>query len=186
MAKVGYKRVSTQDQNLDRQLDGETLDKIFEDKISGKSTTRPALKDLMAYVREGDEVVVHSMDRLARNLKDLMGLVENLNSKGISIIFKKENLIFSNDQSNPMAKLQLQMMGAFAEFERSLILERQKEGIEIAKSKGKYTGRKHTLNQEQIDDLKKRCDGGENKSAVAKDFGISRETLYRYLRNNVS
>jgi DNA invertase Pin-like site-specific DNA recombinase len=183
MAKVGYKRVSTQDQSLDRQLHGEILDKTFEDKVSGRSTKRPALEDMLSYVREGDEVVVHSMDRLARNLKDLMGLVEDLNSKGISIIFKKENLSFSHDNSNPMAKLQLQMMGAFAEFERNLILERQREGIEVAKSKGVYKGRKNSLNDEQIKELKNRCSNGEKKSVVARDYKISRETIYRYLRS---
>lgn len=180
---IGYRRVSTLDQSTVRQLDGVPLDKVFEDKASGKDTHRPALMQLLDYVRDGDEVVVHSLDRLARNLMDLRGIVEGLLKKGVRVRFVKEGLTFTSDESDPMSMLILNVMGSFAEFERSLIRERQREGIAIAKTKGKYRGRKQALSPERIAELRARvAEGKESKVAIAESFGISRETLRKYLQ----
>lgn len=142
-ARVGYVRVSTLDQRTDRQLDGLQLDRIFEDKVSGKNMRdRPQLEEMLKYVREGDVVYVHSMDRLARNLEDLLGLVRRLTEKGVTLIFLKEKLSFDPLQTaSPMSRLILGVMGAVAEFERELIHERQREGIALAKARGAYKGR---------------------------------------------
>lgn len=178
---IGYIRVSTELQNTDRQLDGIKLDKIFTDKLSGKSIERPGLLEMLSYVRDGDTIIVHSMDRLARNFDDLRKIVKDLTSKQIKIKFIKESLEFSGDDS-PISKLLLSVMGAFAEFERALIKERQMEGISLAKKRGTYKGRKRSLNDQQIQELKYRVFLGERKINLSKEFGISRETLYQYLR----
>jgi len=179
--RIGYIRVSSAEQNTARQLDGLELDKVFTDKISGKDTTnRPQLLAMLQFVREGDHIIVHSLDRLARNLDDLRKLVKDLTSKGVRIEFKKENLIFSGEDS-PMANLLLSVMGAFAEFERSLIRERQAQGIFLAKQAGKYKGRKRTVTPEQVEVIRRRVESGEKKAQIARDMGISRETLYQYL-----
>ena len=179
--KIGYVRVSTFDQNPERQLENIEVDKTYTDKASGKDVNRPALQELIDYVRDGDTVVVHSMDRLARNLDDLRKLVCQLTGKQVKVQFVKENLIFSGDDS-AMSTLLLSIMGAFAEFERSLIRERQLEGIALAKKRGAYKGRKKSLSLEEVEILKSRIDSGEKKSCIARDFGISRETLYQYLK----
>ena len=179
--KIGYKRVSTVDQNTARQLDGVPLDKLFEDKASGKDTNRPELQLALSYCREGDTLVVHSMDRLARSLVDLRGMVTKLTGRGVAVEFMKENLRFNGDDS-PMAILLLSLLGAVAEFERSLILERQREGIALAKVAGKYKGRSRSLTAEKVAELLARAAAGERKTQIAKSFGISRETLYSYLR----
>ena len=181
--RIGYVRVSGFDQNPDRQLENVRVARVFTDKASGKDTQRPELERLLAFVREGDTVVVHSMDRLARNLDDLRQLVQKLTKRGIRIEFVKESLVFTGEDS-PMATLLLSVMGAFAEFERALIRERQREGIALAKRRGAYRGRKKALNQEQIADLKRRVSAGEQKALLARELGISRETLYQYLRDN--
>lgn len=180
--RVGYIRVSTLEQNTDRQLEGIEVDKMYEDKASAKDTARPGLQAMLEFVREDDIVIVHSMDRLARNLDDLRLLVNQLTRKGIQIQFIKENLTFTGKDS-PMSQLLLSMMGAFAEFERSLIKERQKEGIELAKKKGLYKGRKKFLNSEQVFSIQERISTGVPKAKIARDLGISRETLYRYVKN---
>jgi DNA invertase Pin-like site-specific DNA recombinase len=179
--RVGYVRVSTVDQNTVRQLDGVEVERVFTDKASGKDTTRPKLDEMIAFVRDGDTVLVHSMDRLARNLDDLRRLVRTLTGKGVRVEFVKENLVFTGEDS-PMATLLLSVMGAFAEFERALILERQREGIAAAKHRGVYAGRKPALTAAQAQQLRERAAAGERKSALAKEFGISRETVYSYLR----
>jgi len=179
--RIGYIRVSSLDQNHERQLEGIKLDKCFTDKASGKDVNRPELEEMLNYVRDGDIIIVHSMDRLARNLDDLRKLVQQLTSQKIKIEFLKENLTFTGEDA-PMSKLLLSVMGAFAEFERSLIRERQREGIALAKKKGLYKGRKPSLSEEQVEELKTRVQNGEKKTIIAKDFGISRETLYQYLR----
>ncbi|EQD26503.1 transposon resolvase, partial [mine drainage metagenome] len=176
--RVGYVRVSTIDQNSDRQLEGIELDKIFLDRASGKDSYREQLEAMIDYVRSGDTVVVHSMDRLARNLDDLRSIVQTLTARGVRIEFVKESLTFVGDDS-PMAVLLLSVMGAFAEFERSLIKERQREGIAIAKQKGLYKGRRPSLGQEQIDELRRRVKSGEAKTVVARSLGVSRATLYK-------
>lgn len=181
--RIGYKRVSTFDQNEERQLAGLELDRIFIDKASGKDTNRPQFIEMMRFAREGDRIVVHSMDRLARNLDDLRKIVKDAISKGIEIEFVKESLTFDS-QASPMSNLLLSVMGAFAEFERALIKERQKEGIALAKMRGVYKGRKRSLQQNQIEELKLRAANHENKSALAKEYGISRQTLYSYLEEH--
>ena len=180
---VAYVRVSSVDQNTERQIEGiQSLspDKIFTDKCSGKDTKRPQLDAMLAYVREGDTLVVHSLDRLGRNLDDLRRLVSQLNGRGVAVQFLKENLTFTGDD-NAMSKLLFNMLGSFAEFERSLIRERQREGIAVAKKAGVYRGRKPSLTAEQADDLRKRVASGDKKAALAREFGICRETLYQYL-----
>lgn len=179
--RIGYVRVSSFDQNPERQLEQVQVDKVFIDKASGKDTQRPELDTLLSFVRDGDTVVVHSMDRLARNLDDLRRLVQKLTKRGVRIEFVKESLTFTGEDS-PMANLMLSVMGAFAEFERALIRERQREGIALAKQRGAYRGRKKSLSEPQIVELKRRITEGEQKAAVARDYGISRETLYQYLR----
>jgi DNA invertase Pin-like site-specific DNA recombinase len=179
--RIGYIRVSSLDQNTQRQLEGVQLERIFTDKASGKDTRRPQLEELLRFLRDGDTLVVHSMDRLARNLDDLRSLVQKLTTKGVRIEFVKEQLVFTGEDS-PLANLMLSVMGAFAEFERALIGERQREGITLAKARGAYRGRKKALSPEQAAELRRRAGAGEQKTALAREFGISRETLYQYLR----
>jgi len=179
--RIGYIRVSSFDQNPERQLEQVEVRKVFTDKASGKDTERPALDELLAFVREGDTVVVHSMDRLARNLDDLRRLVQQLTKRGVRIEFVKECLTFTGEDS-PMANLLLSVMGAFAEFERALIRERQREGIALAKQRGAYRGRKKALSTEQVEELQSRASAGEQKAKLAREYGISRETLYQYLK----
>ena len=182
--RIGYIRVSTSDQNPERQLKGLHLDKRFIEKASGKSLVRPQLAALLDYVREEDTVVVHSMDRLARNLDDLRQLVTRFTSNQVKLEFIKERLIFSGDDS-PMSMLLLSVMGAFAEFERAFIRERQKEGIYLAKKRNVYKGRKPSLLRKDVEAIKLRVHQGDKKSQIARDFRISRETLYRYLRKTI-
>jgi DNA invertase Pin-like site-specific DNA recombinase len=177
--RIGYQRVSTVDQNTDRQLDGIELDKMFTDKASGKDTNRPQLEHAIEYVRDGDTLVVHSMDRLARNLEDLRRIVRELTGQGVRVEFVKESLNFTGEDS-PMNTLLLSMLGAVAEFERSMILERQREGIAIAKVAGKYKGRKASLSQTQASELRARLGKGESVTALATEYGVSRQTVYNY------
>lgn len=179
--RIGYVRVSSYDQNPERQLEHVQVEKVFTDKASGKDTQRPQLDALLSFAREGDTVVVHSMDRLARNLDDLRRLVQKLTKRGVRIEFVKEGLTFTGEDS-PMANLMLSVMGAFAEFERALIGERQREGIALAKQRGAYRGRKKALSSEQAAELRRRASAGEQKATLAREFGVSRETLYQYLR----
>jgi len=172
---VGYIRVSSVDQVTDRQLVDLVLDRVFEDKASGSSLDRPQLKECLAYLRQGDVLHVHSIDRLARNLMDLQQLVAQLVNKGASIHFHKERLVFGADE-DPMAKLLLHLMGAFAEFERSLIRERQREGIAAAKKKGKRLGRARVLTDDQVAELRRRRE--EGASVLAREFSVGRQTVY--------
>lgn len=183
---IGYARVSSVDQDTARQLAALNefgFDRLFEEKASGKDTKRPVLKEAMGYAREGDTLVVHSLDRLARNLINLLSVVEELTARGVSVKFLKENLLFTGSGDDPFAKLMFQMLGSFAEFERSLIRERQREGIALAKERGAYAGRKQSLNEEQVKELLEcdRANHGKGRTALAEKFGISRKTLYRYL-----
>ena len=181
--KVGYVRVSSVEQNTGRQLEGIEVDRIFVDRASGKNTDRPKFQEMLNYVREGDRVIVHSMDRFARSLKDLVTEVEKLVKRGIAIQFVKENITFTA-QSTPMDNLMLQLMGAFAQFEREIILERQKEGIKLASAQGKYKGRVHKLKPEQAEALRQEWKEGKypSKMALGQAFGISRQAVYRYLK----
>lgn len=179
--RIGYVRVSSLDQNEQRQLEGTEVDKKFTDEASGKDMNRPQLTAALDYLRDGDVLVVHSMDRLARNLDDLRKIVTDLTGRGVVVEFVKERLTFTSED-NAMSKLLLSVMGAFAEFERSLIKERQREGIALAKQKGVYKGRKPSLTPEQVRVLKTRVTAGEQRSSLAREFRISRETLYQYVR----
>ena len=163
-----------------RQLGGRELDKVFTDRASGKDANRPQLEALLGFVREGDTLYCHSMDRLARNLDDLRKLVLGLTQRGVQVCFVKESLTFTGEDS-PMSNLLLNVMGAFAQFERELIRERQREGIAIAKRAGKYRGRKPVLTAARGAELRERVATGESKAGLAREFGISRDTLYRYL-----
>ena len=178
--QVGYLRVSSLDQNEIRQLEGLALDRTFTDRASGKDAKRPQLEAMQNFVREGDRVYCHSMDRLARNLDDLRRIVLGLTERGVHIVFVKENLSFTGEDS-PMSNLLLSVMGAFAQFERELIRERQREGIAIAKREGKYRGRKPSLTPARAAELRRRVADGGSKAALAREFGISRDTLYRYV-----
>lgn len=179
--RVGYIRVSSLGQNPDRQLDGVEVDTLFTDTVSGKSAERPQLSAMLEFVRAGDIVIVHSMDRLARNLDDLRRLVRELTGRGVRVQFSTEQLTFSGEHS-PMATLLLSVLGAFAEFERALIRERQAEGIALAKARGAYRGRKRSLTPAQAETLRARVAAGEPKAGLARELGVSRQTLYQYLR----
>jgi DNA invertase Pin-like site-specific DNA recombinase len=139
------------------------------------------LQALLSYVREGDTIIVHSMDRLARNVDDLRRIVQRETRRGVRVQFIKENLIFTGEES-PMANLMLSVLGAVAQFERDLIKERQREGIALAKQRGAYRGRKKALSDEKAGELRRRIGDGEKKAPLARELGISRETLYQYLR----
>jgi DNA invertase Pin-like site-specific DNA recombinase len=178
--RVGYIRVSTLDQNTERQLEGIELDKRFTDKASGKDVHRPQLKAALDYLRDGDVLVVHSMDRLARNLVDLRTVVDGLTGRGVHVEFVKESLRFTGEDTS-VSRLMLSVMGAVAEFERAMLKERQREGIAIAKKRGLYKGRKPSLTPERVQQLRARITAGEKKAALAREFGISRETLYQYV-----
>ena len=179
--RVGYVRVSSLDQHTQRQLDGLDLDRTFADHASGRDVRRPALQDLLAFVRAGDTVLVHSMDRLARNLDDLRSVVRTLTARGVAVHFAKEQLTFTGEDT-ALGTLLLSVMGAFAEFERSLIRERQREGIELAKRRGAYRGRRRALTDDQLASLRARAAAGTPKAALAREFAISRQTVYQYLR----
>jgi DNA invertase Pin-like site-specific DNA recombinase len=178
--RIGYIRVSSIGQNVERQLDGIDLDKKFTDRASGKDTKRPQLQAALDYLRDGDVLIIHSMDRLARNLDDLRKIVLDLTQRGVVVEFIKEQLAFTGDDS-ALSKLLLSVMGAFSEFERSLLKERQREGIALAKKAGIYKGRKPSLSPEQAAALKTRIAAGEKRAALAREFGISRQTLYQYV-----
>lgn len=176
MAYVGYVRVSTADQNAERQLDGIALDKVFEEKISARTADRPKLNEMLDYIREGDEVVVHDISRLARNMEDLHRLVRQITGKGCTLRFVKENLTFTSDQSDPISQLLLSMLGAVYQFERNIMLERQREGIAIAKAKGRYKGRPKTIDRSTILTL---LDDGVSMRKTADRLGVSLSTVQR-------
>lgn len=176
--KIGYRRVSSEDQSLDRQDLGE-CDKIFEEKLSGASAAgRPALQDLMSFCREGDDVLVFSIDRLARDLRDLQALVTTLTDKGVTVTFLTEELTFSPAASDPLSLLQLQLMGAFAQFERAIIRKRQAEGIAKAKMKGVYKGRPAKIDKAKLVEMHK---DGDSPTKITRDLGVSRASVYRAL-----
>ena len=176
--KIGYRRVSSEGQNLDRQ-DLSHCDKMFEEKVSGAKRDRDALAQMIEFARDGDEVIVWSIDRLARDLRDLQDIIQRLNDKGVSVSFLKERLVFSGDADDAFARLQLQMMGAFAEFERNIIRQRQAEGIARAKVRGVYKGRKKTIDENRI--WKMKADG-HSVTEIAEVLGVSRMTVYRCIR----
>ncbi len=180
--RIGYIRVSSEDQNPDRQLEGVQLDEKFIEKASAKTQERPQLQNMLIFARRDDHVLVHSIDRLARNLRDLQDIVDKLTSKGVSVFFAKENLLFDGSNNSSMSKLLLQIMGSFAEFERSLIHERQAEGIRLARLKKTYKGKKPMFNAEQVVEIKKMRDLGVPIVKIARHFHANRFTIYKYLK----
>ena len=180
--RVAYRRVSTLDQSTARQLDGMTFDREFTDKASGKDTSRPALQEALAYLREGDRLVVHSMDRLCRNLGDLRNIVKSLTSRGVAVEFVKENMVFTNE-STPMAQFMLNIMGSFAELERAMILSRQREGVAIAKAKGVYKGRAPAIRagNGKLAELTKLLAQNTPVAEMARQLNVSRQTIYSQL-----
>ncbi len=176
-----YIRVSTTDQNTERQLLNIAYDRAYIEKISGKNTNRPELQAMLLNIRVGDVVNVHSMDRLARNTKDLLNLVEEITNKGAKIIFHKENLTFAPNKQDPYQKMMMTMLGAVAELERNLILERQREGIALAKLHGKYKGGQPKLTTEQVEEIKALVNKRTPITTIAKQYGVSRRTVYNYL-----
>ena len=182
--RVAYVRVSAADQNEARQLEavGE-CDRVYVEKQSARSRAdRVKLEECIRYLRDGDELVVASMDRLARSLVDLKQIVGEITAKGASVEFVHERATYAAGAQDPRADLMLSLLGAFAEFERAIIRERQAEGIAIAKAKGKYKGRKRVLTAEQIEKPRARVEAGEGPSAIARDLGVGRSTLYRALQ----
>ncbi len=177
MARVGYRRVSTIDQKLERQELGD-VGRVFEEHESGPSKDRPALQEMLDYIRKGDTVVVWSIDRLARDLRDLQSIVEQVTTAGATLQFISEGISFGPDGADPFSKLQLQMLGAFAEFERSIILKRQAEGIAKAKARGVYKGGQRRIDRDRVISLSKE---GAGPSKIAVEMGISRMTVYRIL-----
>ena len=174
--KIGYIRVSTVIQNEERQLAGMKLDKEFVEKTSARSAKRPILDQMLEYVREGDEVYIHDISRLARNIQDLHRLVEEITAKGVTLKFVKEGMTFTADKSDAMSELLLSLLGAVYQFERRILLERQREGIEIAKRAGKYQGR-----QKSIDDggILEMLQGGVSMRKTASALGVSLSSVQR-------
>ena len=179
--KMSYKRVSTIDQNLDRQLAGLSFDREYIEKVSGKDINRPELKALLSNLRAGDEVHVHELSRLGRSVKDLLEIVQTVNRAGASLHFHQEHLVFTPDTSNPTSNLMLNMLGAIAQFERDMMLERQREGIAIAKAKGKYKGKKSKFSPEELQAMALEASESRNKTEVAKKYGVSRQYLYKLM-----
>ena len=181
--KIGYIRVSTQEQNTMRQealMEALGVDEVYIDRMSGKNTNRPELQKMMEYVRKGDTVIVESISRFARNTRDLLELVEQLTAKGVEFVSKKEAI----DTTTPSGKFMLTIFGAVAELEREYILQRQREGIAIAKAKGVYKGRKKvTIDEEKYEVLYEQYMKRKlSKSEMAKRLGISRPTLDKIMK----
>lgn len=180
--KVGYIRVSSVDQNTDRQLDGIELEKRFEEKISGTTRERPQLKLCMDYLREGDTLFVHSMDRLARSLKDLLNIVHELNDKKVIVKFVTENLEFSG-ADNPMGQLMLSIFGAVNQFELAQTKQRQMEGIRKAQERGQKLGRAG-LKKSKIKEIRSRKAAGQSAKEIAYSLNIGQSTVYKYLKDH--
>lgn len=178
--KIGYVRVSTLEQNTMRQevmMAKLGVTELFIDKISGKNTDRPELKRLLSFVRKGDTVIVESISRFARNTKDLLALIEILKSKDVEFISEKEKI----DTITPTGKFMLTVFGAVAELERDYILQRQREGIEVAKQEGKYKGRKKIERTDLNSILTKVTNGEMTATKAMKLLKISKSTFYRRL-----
>ena len=177
-----YIRVSTTDQNTERQLLDIPCDRAYIEKISGKNTDRPELQAMLLNIRSGDILNIHEMRRLARNTRDLLNLVEEITAKGATIIFHKENLTFKGDgKQDPYQKMMMTMLGAVAELERNLILERQREGIALAKLHGKYKGGQPKLTAQQVEEIKALVNNRTPITQIARQYNISRRTVYNYL-----
>ena len=181
MANIAYVRVSSIEQNEGRQveaLEQRKIDKWFMEKVSGKDTNRPQLKAMLDYARDGDTIYIHDFSRLARSVKDLLHIVEQLQAKSINLVSNKENL----DSSTPTGKLMLTMIAAINEFERDNLLERQREGIALAVKQGKYKGRKEVSIKDFGKHYKRYVNREVNKVQLAKELKISRPTLDKLIR----
>lgn len=184
MANIAYVRVSTVEQNEARQVEAlqkYNIDKWFTEKVSGKNADRPQLQAMLDYVREGDTIHIHDFSRLARNAKDLLEIVELLEKKGVNLVSNHENI----DSSTPSGKLMLTMIGAIAEFERANLLERQREGIAIAKAEGKYRGGQvKRIDEDLFNTQYERYMNREiSKAQLARELNISRPTLDKLLKD---
>lgn len=189
MAHVGYARVSSAEQSLARQLDdaelakeGIKLNKLFVEKLSGKDMNRPELEKCLNYCREGDTLYVHSIDRLARNLTDLQKIVDSLTKKDVTVVFFKEKLTFTKNEINPLNTLMFQMLGAFAQFERSLIESRRREGIAKAKAEGKYKGKQSLLTTWDYDKMKQMRADGVPVAEIARQYKMTPQGVYKALK----
>lgn len=183
--RIAYIRVSTVEQNEQRQIEAMEkyhIEKWFAEKVSAKNTNRPKLQELLEFAREGDTIHIHDFSRLARSTKDLLEIVELLNSKGVSLVSNKENI----DTSTPTGKLMLTMIGAINEFERTNLLERQREGIAIAKREGKYKGGKHKEISNFAEHYARYLARELTKSALARELGVSRPTLDKLIAEHTS
>jgi len=183
--RVAYVRVSTVEQNEQRQveaLEKYDIEQWFCEKISGKNTNRPELKRMLEFVRQGDTVYIHDFSRLARSTKDLLDIVETLSNKGVHLVSNKENI----DSSTPTGKLMLTMIGAIAEFERENLLERQREGIAIAKKNGKFKGGQvKKIDNDKFEILLEKYYSREiTKSKMAEELGVSRPTLDKLIKEH--
>lgn len=184
-ARILYARVSTAQQNLDRQLvDMDGYDKVYMDKMSGKDRNRPQLEACIDFAREGDVVEVWELSRLARSLADLLDIIAELNAKGVTVRFLKENLVFAPNATDHMSTFQMQILGAVAQLERSLIKERQLEGIAIAKAAGKFKGGTKKITAEQEAEIRQLLADGESAIEIAKTYGISRQSVYNIKKSN--
>lgn len=183
---IGYVRVSTLDQNTARQLAGVELDKVFEEKISGKNLDRPGLAACLEFARMGDVLHVHSIDRLGRSLADLEAVIASVTAKGVSVWFRKEDLFFAGTGSGASkrgdevySKLLFQLLGCFSEFERNIINQRRLEGIRVARERGVKFGRKEALSSGQVEEIRAQAATGASKASLAAEYGVSRATVYR-------
>ena len=178
-----YKRVSTTDQNLDRQLVEVECDREYVEKVSGKDTNRPQLQAMLQNIREGDIVHVHELSRLGRSVKDLLEVVEQITSAGGTVKFHKENLEFKGGDKDPFQALMLNLLSSIAQFERELLLSRQREGIAIAKAKGKYKGKQSKFSTADVERIKAEFEATDNKSKLAERYGITRAYLYELVKS---
>ena len=177
-----YIRVSTILQNTERQLPSVDCDRVYEDKLSGKDTQRPQFQLMMSNLREGDVVNVHSLDRIGRNTKDILDIVQQIKDLNCVIHFHKENLRFDGSKSDLYSNLLLSILSSFSEFERNIMLERQREGIEIGKLNGKYKGRKSKLTDEQLEEMKIDFDEGMSKTKISEKYNVTRSYVYQLVK----
>jgi len=180
---IGYIRVSSEGQNIARQLDGVQLDRRYIDKLSGATRARPQLDECLAYIRKGDTLHVHAMDRLARSLRDLIEIIETTLAKGVNVHIHTENLLFTPDNTNPHTTMMMQLLGAFAQYERSISKSRQHEGIAKAKESNKHMGRP-TIDYSLHDVVKTMKAEGMSVRGIAKDLNLSAPSIYKLLRYN--
>lgn len=187
MERIAYRRVSSNNQSVERQLPGETFDKVFTDFLSASAPHRQGLQQAIEYLRPGDQLIVHSIDRLARSLSDLEKLVKFFTDTGVTVEFRTEKLVFKPDKnSDPVSKMMLQVIGSIAEFERSMIKERQREGIAAAIAAGKRFGRPKSLNDRQLRSLRAKRGAGKSIRELQDEFNLSKASVYRLTQSKNS